>query len=175
MSPIIVSYATDDDRYRPALERLIESCERHGIEHSTELFPPHDRKEVQLYKPTFILDQLSRHQQQVVWLDADSVVTGCFDLPYKKWDIGLIPNNRKSQRNPVCSFVVAARPTPEAEHFLEVWKYLCDWPGLSRFPDHARLVWARGMAHESYREIDLTDSITGCVVRDKGNNKEWAV
>jgi hypothetical protein len=65
---------------------------------------------------------------------------------------------------------VAFRPTEPTFHFLEIWKYLCDWPDLAPGGDHKRMCWARRMT--DLREVNIASHLQGAVVRDKGKAKE---
>ena len=76
----------------------------------------------------------------------------------------------RSRDNPVSGFAVAFRPTERTFHFLEIWKYLCDWPDLAPGGDHRRMCWARRMT--DLREVNIAAGLRGAVVRDQGKAKE---
>lgn len=175
---VIVSYGTRDGHYDRCLNRLRESIEPTGMRHDLRVIPRDGGKRMaQLQKPRFLLKSLDRHGEPIVWLDADSMVVGAFELPGGDWDIGLIPNNvlKSRSKNPMCSFVIGIRPTDRAKRFLEVWRYLCKWPNLSKYQDHKRMTWTREICKHEYTEIDLSECLTGKLVRDIGNVKECAV
>jgi hypothetical protein len=127
-----------------------------------------------LRKPTFIRAMLEKHDDAVLWLDADAVVKKTIALPEDGWDIGLARNTRWQDRrkNPTSAFAIAARPTDAARRFLQTWEYLCAWEDLCRYGDHRRLTWAREMREGEYRELRLERAISGSVVRDFGLKKE---
>ena len=111
----------------------------------------------------------------MVWLDADTKVLKPFSLPAGEWDMGVVPNTQRKSRhkNPTSSFVLAFRPTQGAKTLLEIWAYLCAWPGLSaKRQDHKRLTWAREISEGRHTEIDLSECLKGALIRDPGTVKE---
>ena len=195
----IISYGSSEPAlYSEAARRLRGQCESLGIDCHIPVidFEIVDRKHICLYKPTFILEQLNRFPIPTLWLDCDAALVGAPDLPWEDpWDLGFVPNTRRrkvrdflakvgyrqqSRRwvNTVSAFAVAFRPTEATFHFLEVWKYLCDWPDLAVDGDHKRMSWARMMTEfrkkrmVKLKEINIARYLQGCIVRDSGKKKE---
>jgi len=173
--------------YGEAAQKLAEQCRSLGIDCFVPIidFDGAERKHIVLSKPTFILKQLRENPEPTLWLDCDTALEALPALPWQKeWDVGFLPNmlrpgllrriglRRPSRRweNPVCGFAVAFRPTEPTFHFLEIWKYLCDWPDLAPGGDHKRMCWARRMT--DLREVNIASHLQGAVVRDKGKAKE---
>lgn len=172
---IIVSFATRDRTYQKYAKSLIDDAERCGLTLDMRDTPRGSLKEINLRKPGFLLAMMDLYRNDaVVWCDADSHLVDSFELPAGNWDIGLLPhyNPRLAKKNPMCAHFIAARPTKEAKHFLTVWAYLCNWPGLTKYHDHKRLTWARYMLEGEYEEVDLSDCISGTLVSDRGRSKE---
>ena len=171
---IIVSFATDDGKYTGYLDRLRDACRAHGLNCDFQVIPPTSRLEACLKKPSFIREMLARHNQPVLWLDADAIVTKPFSLPSGAWDIGVIPNTSfwRRRRNPTSAFVLAAAPTDSACSFLDAWAHLCRWSGLSLRTDHGRLTWTRQIRAGTYREINMSGWLRGAIIRDYGLRKQ---
>lgn len=168
---VIISYATTDDYYRMRAERLQDSARQCGMTIDMEFIEPDSKMAVHMYKPEFIARRLLRYQRPVVWMDADALIAEPFELPEGSWDVGLVPNNRDSG-DEMCSFIAAFKYTAEARHFVNTWAYLCSWPGLTEDFDHRRMSWTRDILRGKYREIDLSKSISGAVIRDYRSPKE---
>ena len=171
---IVVSYATEDGVYDEYLQRLKESCVSHGLAHDMEVTAAAPRKSAVLEKPKFIRRMLRKHNDVVLWLDADAVVSKAFTLPRSGWDIGLARNTkwRERRKNPTSAFAISVRPTDAAETFLDTWEYLCSYADMCRHGDHRRLTWTREMRSGEYSELRLEQHIPGCVIRDFGRKKQ---
>ena len=172
---IVVSYGTANGYWRFA-DRLETGCIRVGLKHDIQHLPSTPRPKAYLMKPRFIRSRLD-NLGTIVWMDADTTVLRPFTLPDGNWDVGLIPNTTAKSRNknPTSSFVLAFRPTDGARTLLGIWAYLCDWPELSiKRQDHKRLTWAREISEGRHTEIDLSDCLRGCLIRDVGTQKEAA-
>jgi hypothetical protein len=176
--------------YAQAARRLREKCESLGIDCYIPVidFEIVERKYICLHKPSFILEQLKRAPIPTLWLDCDVALVGAPSLPRDGgWDIGFVPNTQRPnagdfltkagfrQRsshwvNTVSGFAVAFRPTQATFHFLEIWKYLCEWPDLASGGDHKRMCWARKMTE--LKEVNVARYLQGCVIRDAGKDKE---
>jgi hypothetical protein len=174
--------------YAEAAQNLARQCRSLGIDCFVPIidFEGAERKRIVLYKPSFILEQLRENPEPTLWLDCDTALEALPSLPWEKeWDVGFLPNalrrkmpgvlrrlgGRSPRRdNPVSGFAVAFRPTERTFHFLEIWKYLCDWPDLASGGDHRRMCWAREMTE--LREVNIASHLQGTVVRDKGKAKE---
>ena len=167
----VITYGTKDGIYDKYLNRLKESCHAHNINFHGETISPRSRAGATLIKPSFIKDKLDSFKKPVIWLDADAVISGSFQLPGDPWDVGVTPNTAyvDRKRNPVSAFLLAFRPTPSAFYFLDIWKRLCEanWI-VHRNLDHGRLSWARMIADYQYHEVDLTSYVKGKVTRDAG-------
>ena len=171
---IVVSFGTIDGVYDKYLKRLMDSCEAHGLAHDMEFTSPSPRMSAVLDKPSFIRRMLHKHNDTILWLDADAIVTNSFQLPRTGWDIGLTKNTiwRERKKNPTSAFAISVSPTERADQFLETWDYLCARAELCRYGDHKRLTWAREMRAGEYRELRLEEEIPKCIVRDFGRPKQ---
>lgn len=169
---IIVSFATDDEVYPAYLDRLRRSCDKAGLMCDLAVIPAQRRETACRSKPRFLLEKLEKHNQPIVWLDADALVMRPFDLPPGEWDVGLVPNTIRNRRRayPMASFVVALRPTPGCVSFLKTWDYLCGWDGPKG--DHHRLHPTRLLMRKDYVEISLVKPLRRAIVRDYGKHKE---
>lgn len=176
--------------YCEAAQRLAQQCRSFGIDCFIQIidFEVAERKHIVLHKPSFILQQLREKPQTTLWLDCDTALQAAPSLPSQgSWDVGFLPNTLRStvpkllrgfgvrrrfrsRDNPVSGFAVAFRPTERTFHFLEIWKYLCDWPDLAPGGDHRRMCWARRMT--DLREVNIAAGLRGAVVRDQGKAKE---
>jgi len=171
----VISYGTEGI-YARFLERLRYGCGAAGLSNDLVVQPRMKRIEAYLMKPDFIRAKLDRYGT-VVWLDADTTVLRPFSLPDGDWDVGVIPNTQlKSRRkNPTSTFVLAFRDTEGSRTLLGIWSYLCAWQELSlKRQDHKRFTWARMISEGRHTEIDLSDHLTGCLIRDIGTVKEAA-
>lgn len=173
---LVVSFATEGNIYENYVKRLAESCVQHGIPHDIEIIPPTPAPDVYLRKPRFILEMMAKHQQPLLYLDADAVVSAPFSLPEDgQWDIGFVPNNLAGlRRSRIAAFAVAMAPTPEAATLIETWAYICDWR-KSKSNDHGRLMMAVRLQGGTFREIDLTPWLRGAITRDFGRDKQYTV
>lgn len=170
---IVVSFATEDGTFDRYLARLRRSCEVHGIAHDLRIIPPRPAIDAFRYKPTFILEMVRKHNDTVLWIDADAVFLKSFKLE-GHWDIGLIPNNNARWKKiyPMAAFVVAAAPTDGAVRFLETWERLCQMP--SDHFDHSLLMIARQL-ETKYKEGNILPQLDRALVRDYGLSKEVPV
>lgn len=178
MKPVkIVSFASRrPPEYREAAERLREAAERFGHPHSIETidFGDADRKEITLFKPSFILEKLRQDPVRTIWLDVDTTLLAPLrDLPSGDWDVGFCPHHSRSVYsdfmrklglksrlpNSVTGFAVALNPTSAGFHFLKVWKYLCDWPDLASQHDHYRMSFARKLV--DIRQVNIAGALVG--------------
>lgn len=187
----IISFGSSEPvLYAQAALRLREQCESLEIDCYIPVldFEIVERKHICLHKPSFILEQLKQAPIPTLWLDCDAALLGVPSLPWDGgWDIGFVPNTqRRNTRgflaqagfrrrsshwvNTVSGFAVAFRPTQATFHFLEIWKYLCEWPDLASGGDHKRMCWARKMTES--REVNVARYLQGCVIRDSGKDKE---
>jgi hypothetical protein len=181
---IVVSYGTQDGIYDVYLRRLEQSCERHGMKHDMRPVPRTNRWDACRQKPGFLLEMLAKHDDVVVWIDADSIVNRPFAIPaHAGWDIGLVPNNMRERRKqfPLASFVVAIAPTEPARAFLKTWDHLCRWPVPEKewngypFTDHHRLAPTCLLHRGQYSEIDLSRSLHHAIIRDFGRRKQGTI
>lgn len=71
--PLIVSYYTDDDVYRPAAERLEASLKRLGLEYAIERVERFgDWGDHANLKANIILEAMQKHNRPIFWTDADN-------------------------------------------------------------------------------------------------------
>ena len=64
--PIIVSYYTDDEIYRPAATRLVKSLELFGLEYDVkEIKRFGDFHDHCFYKAKFLLEMLDKHHKAI--------------------------------------------------------------------------------------------------------------
>lgn len=173
---IVVSYGTQDGTYDKALYRLRDTQDQHGFDHDLHVIPPDTRELICRRKPSFLLSMLEKHNQPIVWIDADAVVTRSFSLPTGNWDLGFIPNTLRNRRHvyPVASFVVAVQPTEASRSFLRTWNHLCQWQESPK-GDHHRLHPARLLQRKEYVEMDLVKPLRRAIIRDLGGHKENTV
>lgn len=195
----IISFgSTQPEVYAQCAARLEASCEKYSIDNSisTIEFPEGDRKDICLYKPTFILDELLKKKSPILWLDCDVDLVCSLpkELPKGKWDIGFAPNpahrldrrlkrvfaqrfslepQKLAYRNPVAGFALAVNYTPNAIKFLQNWKYLCHWRNLAFGGDHVRMCWARPMS--PIKECNLASFLHRKVIFNSGRPKELHV
>lgn len=165
----VVSFGTEG-KFEEYIERLRKSLEEHEIPHQVELIPfPANKFDAALKKPRFILERLD---ETLLWLDADSYVTGPITLPEGDWDAGFL--NHWGTKDSVVCCVVAFRPTDRARAFLEQWAELCERKHRTfAGTEHDRmLVTLRSF---SLNEIELTEYLTGKLIVNYGIRKEHFV
>lgn len=184
MKPIkIVSFASrHPTEYAESAERLRLSADEFGHPNDVEIidFGHSERKAITLHKPTFILEKLRQDPVPTIWLDVDTTLLApLVHFPDGEWDVGFCPHHKRTLssdirhriglkselRNAVSGFAVAFNPTPLAFHFLEVWKYLCDWPELVPQYDHYRMSIARKMV--GIRQINIARALIGTTLIGK--------
>lgn len=187
----IISFgSTQPEVYAQCAARLEASCEKYSIENSISTidFSGGDRKDICLFKPTFILDELLKKKAPILWLDCDTdLISGLGNkLPEGDWDVGFVPhpNHRLHRRlksvlmkrqnitheNVVGAAVVALNYTPNAIKFLQNWKYLCNWRDLASGGDHVRMCWARKMS--PIKECNLASFLNRKIILNSGRPKE---
>ena len=172
----IISFGSElPERYADCAKRMQQRCIELDLDRDVRIlpFPPDRGTAVTLHKPVFISDRLSDLREPVLWLDCDTSLEARPVLPSGDWDVGFVPNTLEHQRKvrPFSSFAIALKPTPEALHFLAVWRYLCAWEELSPLWDHQRMCWAWQMCPD-LEVANIAGGLAGAVVRDLGRPKE---
>lgn len=178
----VISFGTRDGEYDKLLEELRNSCNKCGIQFNGETIPATKKINAYLFKPSFIKFKLLTKGKPVMWVDADSLIVDKIRLPGDYWDIGTVENNIESRRkiDPKLSLCVVFRPTIPALRFLETWEFLCNSYWMSRWMeqpgDHTRFSWTRHMQKEGqYTEKDITEYVSGKIIRDAGKEKEFRI
>jgi hypothetical protein len=172
--PVVVSFGTRDGKYDSYAYRLQHACEQNGMQSSIETIPSCSRENACLFKPTFIKFKILTLGSPIVWLDADAMVYGKFQLPSQGWDVGFVQNNRQSDVvNAVAAFCVAFQPSIAALRLLEHWEQLCAAHWLKPGLDHRRLNYARHILSGYFQELDIGNHMEGKIARDVGRNKEY--
>lgn len=172
---VIVSYATRGTEYERNLENLRSQCVRLGYVTSFETIPNCGRVKACLFKPAFLKFKLLTLGRTLVWLDADSELCGQFENPVEDFDLGFLENDRAYKINKNASWCIMIRPTIPALRFLELWEALCVHPVAMPGLDHRRMNYAKTISMGSFREIDISSFVTGCLVRDIGKAKEHRI
>ncbi len=71
--PLVVSFYTKNTPYEKEAEGLAKSCDAHGIRYCIEgVTLTDDWHANTLYKPTFLKEQLEKHDQSLLWVDCDA-------------------------------------------------------------------------------------------------------
>lgn len=165
---MIVSFATDDDHYRPHAERLREQCDALGLEHDIRVIPPwsDDSQEHCCFKPAYILDRLRDHRRPMLWLDVDSVIHAPISVT-GDFDIGFCDNPLRRTRRHIVNWVtggaVAFRWTSGALDFLHRWVMSCRSRQPGEVADHRRMDVLRVEMRDQVVQADITDQLAGRV------------
>ena len=125
MLPTIISFYTEKTPYEREAQDLIASCEKFHLPYVVDGIPNFGSWEKNCcFKPKYILKQLCRLNQPILWLDADAIV-------YQKpsffenldTDIGLHTNANLSKSHPskVNSGTLLFYPTTSAFTLLKQW------------------------------------------------------
>lgn len=150
----VVSFGTEG-KFEEYLAILKRSLVEHGVPHELEVIGPRKKLMAALEKPRFILDRLS---EPLLWLDADSFVTGPITLPEDEWDVGFLKH--WGTKDTVTCCAVAFRPTERAREFLRRWDALCMKPEKSfSGTEHDRMLVVRG--EFPVTETELTPCLHG--------------
>ena len=168
----IISFGTRDGEYDKHINHLKSKCLQYDIAHDLRIIDPTDRDTACLFKPVFVRDRLKENNRPILWLDADSDITGKIRLPADGWDVGVLPNPRWERRHisPITGFAFSFRPTEPSFKFLDMWIRLCEFD-LQK-GDHARMIATRPLLQGTYSEIDLTPHLIGKTIGDYGTKKE---
>ena len=164
----VVSFGTQG-LFETYINQLRESLEAHGVPHELEIIGQRKKLMAALEKPQFILDRLD---DTLLWLDADSFVTGPIYLPPGDWDVGFLKHWRTGSTVTCCA--VAFRPTDKAREFLRRWAVLCD-PTQKDIngTEHDRML----VVHREYpvTETELTPCLHGNLIVNYRIRKEHVV
>jgi hypothetical protein len=155
-------------KYEGYLNTLSRSLDEHGVRHETEVLEPHKKLQAALKKPQFILDRLD---EPVLWIDADSFVTGPIELPDGDWDAGFLPH--WGTHGGVVCCVLAFRPTEAAGSFLKRWAALCTPQKNSSGTEHDRMNLV--LPEMKWNTIDLSECLRGKLVVNYKIRKEHYV
>jgi len=102
-----------------------------------------------LQKPKIIKDKLKKHNKPIISIDIDSYLLSKPILPKRDFDIAFIFRPRKLLS--VTNGFHIWKPTDYTYRFLDMWIYLCDWPGLTYLTDHHRLHHLINMVNEEQK------------------------
>lgn len=150
----VLSFGTQG-RYEEYLRVLERSLNEHGLQHDLRVIGPRKKFQASLEKPRYILDRLT---EPVLWLDADSYVTGPIELPRGDWDVGFLNHWRTGSTVTCCA--VAFQPTDKAREFLHRWDALCTKPEQSfSGTEHDRMLIVR--SEFPVTEAELTPCLHG--------------
>lgn len=164
----VLSFGTQG-RYEEHLRVLERSLNDHGLKHELQVIGPRKKFQAALEKPRYILDRLD---EPVLWLDADSYVTGAIELPSGDWDVGFLNHWRTGSTVTCCA--VAFRPTDDAREFLRRWDYLCMKPEKNfSGTEHDRMLIVRD--EYPVTETELTNCLHGKLTVNYRISKEHHV
>ncbi len=165
----VVSFGTQG-LFETYINQLRGSLEAHGIPHELEVIGQRKKLMAALEKPQFILDRLN---EPLLWLDADSFVTGPITLPDGDWDVGYLKHWRTGSTVTCCA--VAFRPTDKAREFLGRWAKLCDTNKKDiSGTEHDRMLIVREDVND-VKEVELTDCLHGNLIVNYRIRKEHVV
>jgi len=165
----VIAYASKN--YKRFLKRLKESLEDLKIPNKLVQYDQWtDHRGTSLYRPTFIRDTINELKSTVLYVDVDSVFIKKPKLPKLDFDIGTtkrvnedgIYKPRKYIKN--WNFASVFRYTDATIHFLEVYKYLCDWRDLKNVSDHIRVNWVKWMLEGEFKEIFMNKYFSNCII-----------
>lgn len=124
--PVIVSFYTKGTPYQIEVQNLIASCEKFSLEYEICGIESQGSWELNCaYKPFFILEQLEKWQQPILWVDADGVFMKS-PLWQESFDKDLsvriepVPDHHPSK---VISSTVFVRP--EGADLIRMWIQNC--------------------------------------------------
>ena len=123
----IVSYYTVGTPYEQEAASLREACVRMGVDHSIEGLESLGRWDRNCcLKPRFILEQLRRWQEPILWVDSDAMVLQKPQLMLE-CDIAvhIDPDLAWGHIAKVNAGTLYAVPTERAEAILEEWHAMC--------------------------------------------------
>ena len=163
----VLSFGTQG-LYEEHLKQLERSLDAHGLRHELKVIGPRKKFQASLEKPRYILDRLD---EPVLWLDADSYVTGPIELPAGEWDIGFLNHWRTGSTVTCCA--VAFRPTEKAKEFLLRWEQLCEPTQNFNGTEHDRMLIVRDEL--TFSQVELTDCLHGKLIVNYRIRKEHFV
>ena len=163
----VVSFGTEG-RFEQHLDVLRRSLDKHGLPHQLEVIGKRKKLMAALEKPRFILDRLD---DTLLWLDADSFVTGPITLPEGDWDAGFLKHWRTGSTFACCA--LAFRPTDKAREFLERWDETCQPAKNFSGTEHDRMVIV--MEDFSLSQVELTDCLHGNLIVNYRIRKERVI
>lgn len=167
MEYIIITFATEGDKYEKYAENFRKNMTDLGISHVVEIIlpiisnEPNDRlldrqrkkKDTGMLRPIFLREMLEKYKTTLMWIDVDDGLTGVPELPDHHFDVGFCnrlgkyPSNTKLK---ITASPLVIRPTENTYHFLSVWEYLNNWPELEPIGgSHIRLDAARYICFEN--------------------------
>lgn len=117
--PTIISFYTDDEIYRPAVDRLRTSLERFNLAHEIVCCPARKTwNENCLYKANFISAMIQNYEPlDLIWMDADAEVLRYPELLGEiEGDIAAVVNSHG-----LFAALIYFRNTPQVKKLIEAW------------------------------------------------------
>jgi len=157
MSFKIISYATNNQKYLDYANRLIQNFADVGYENYNITYYGKAKNKMEgcLIKPTFILSKLYEYQNDVLYIDIDSIICGKpeINIDYN-FDIGFVYTPEK--KNLISDSIHYWKYNSVVIEFLKKWKELCDDITLKSL-DHHRLIDVHEQFKNSILPIMFTD------------------
>ena len=163
----IISYGTEK-KHGESIKQLKRSCETFGYPHRLVTIPDEffieDRFKY-LYKPTWIREMLEELKTPVIWMDADSYLTGVPALDgidFDEVDFGYVRSPAGSHKWIADSCHVH---TLSNIPFLRQWEAYClEEKGIS---DHTQLIRTLDLfMKKGFNTFDVSTCFKGCYIRN---------
>ncbi len=138
----IVSFYTKNNRYEEVINKfLLPSLKKFKLDYQIESFDNLGTwNQATSFKSNFILQSLDRHQQDIIWIDADATIEQypklLFEIPseydiavfYLDWDLQYRKNTHKYE---LISATMMFRHNPRVITFVQKWIKACkDYPNI---------------------------------------------
>lgn len=169
--PIIISYYTDDEIYRPAAERLQASLDKFGLAHEVLCCPKKGTwTDNCRYKANFIKAMLWAYAPlDLIWLDADAEVLRYPGLLGEiKGDIAAVVNGHG-----IFASLICFKNTPEVMCLVEAWiatndvnpnEFTGDQANLARVLEQSPSISFQQLPEEYSYNPDIMEKIENPVI-----------
>lgn len=139
---IVISLYTENNDYKKYAKNLIENLNNLNIPNDIKPININSsiKKNIELYKPTFIKEMMKKHNKILIWCDCDDGFKKSIDNINPNFDVGVVDDPYESMN--FTGGIHIWNNTEYGLHKLNIWEYLCKWPDLSTYSDHKRLIWS---------------------------------